>query len=428
MESTARILIYSNDRFGLGHLRRCMALAHGMVDRFENLSVLIVSGSPYIGRFDFASRVDFVRIPGVFRPVGGNYTPLNLHISLTQAMDIRASIIEQTATAFQPDIFLVDNIPLGLKGEIHRTLRFLKRRGTEIVLGVRDVINDLDYVAWEWGQPEFLSALTNIFDHIWIYGLSEMFEPFQALKLPKRVRGKITYTGYLKRKMPEEISATENFWEYRRKPYLFVTTGGGGDGEEMIDWVIKAYECDPKLPYYLLIAFGPFMERKIREGFLQRIQKLHRVDAITFEPQVERLLNGAAGVISMGGYNIFCEILSLDKRSIIVPRTCPGYQEFLLAPPEIRRETAQTLTNVEQDIRATFSEEGGLIRMLRNDGIRAPEQMAQAIRDLDSQPLPSQAAIPGLMNGLENVNDLVGKILERRRLANPPLRVEGGSG
>ena len=62
-----RILIYSHDSFGLGHLRRCRTIAHALVDRFADLKVLIVSGSPIIGSFDFKSRVDFVRIPVGFR-------------------------------------------------------------------------------------------------------------------------------------------------------------------------------------------------------------------------------------------------------------------------------------------------------------------------------------------------------------------------
>jgi len=36
-----------------------------LVDGDTSLSVLILSGSPIIGSFDFRSRVDFVRIPGV---------------------------------------------------------------------------------------------------------------------------------------------------------------------------------------------------------------------------------------------------------------------------------------------------------------------------------------------------------------------------
>ncbi|MAF47476.1 MAG: hypothetical protein CMM10_04375, partial [Rhodospirillaceae bacterium] len=49
----ARVLIYSHDSFGLGHLRRCRAIAHSLVGQHHKLSVLILSGSPIIGSFDF---------------------------------------------------------------------------------------------------------------------------------------------------------------------------------------------------------------------------------------------------------------------------------------------------------------------------------------------------------------------------------------
>ena len=63
--SGPRLLIYSHDTMGLGHLRRCRAIAHALVERNKDLSVLIISGSPIIGSFDFKARVDFVRVPGV---------------------------------------------------------------------------------------------------------------------------------------------------------------------------------------------------------------------------------------------------------------------------------------------------------------------------------------------------------------------------
>ena len=107
-----RILIYSHDSFGLGHLRRCRAIAHALVEHRSNLSVLILSGSPIIGSFDFRSRVDFVRVPGVIKLRNGEYTALNLHIGLQQTLAIRASIIRHTAEVFAPHLFLVDKEPL----------------------------------------------------------------------------------------------------------------------------------------------------------------------------------------------------------------------------------------------------------------------------------------------------------------------------
>ena len=39
----------------------------------------------------------------------------------------------------------------------------------------------------------------------------------------------------------------------------------------------------------------------------------------------------AAGVVAMGGYNTFCEILSFDKKALIVPRTRPRLEQFIRA-------------------------------------------------------------------------------------------------
>ena len=44
--SPYRVLIYSHDSFGLGHLRRCRTIAHSLVAQHKKLNVLILSGSP----------------------------------------------------------------------------------------------------------------------------------------------------------------------------------------------------------------------------------------------------------------------------------------------------------------------------------------------------------------------------------------------
>ncbi len=85
-----RVLIYSHDSFGLGHLRRCREIAHILTEAQRSLSVLILSGSPIIGSFDFRSRVDFVRVPGVIKLRNGDYTSLALHIDVEHTMALRA--------------------------------------------------------------------------------------------------------------------------------------------------------------------------------------------------------------------------------------------------------------------------------------------------------------------------------------------------
>ncbi|HTM61664.1 MAG TPA: glycosyltransferase [Burkholderiales bacterium] len=385
-----RILIYSHDTFGLGHLRRCRTIAHALVERYKQLSVLILSGSPIIGSFDFRSRVDFVRVPGVIKLRNGDYTPLNLHIDIAETLSMRASIIQHTAEMFDPDIFIVDKEPVGLRGEVLPTLKALKRRGTRLVLGLRDVMDEPRLLEPEWQRKKALPALRELYDEIWVYGLPQICDPLEGIALPPRVRQKMVYTGYLHREVPHH-GMPEGMPEITDRPYLLVTTGGGGDGEALIDWVLRAYEHDPLLPYPALLVLGPFMPSERQTEFMERASKLKRVDAITFHKQMERLVAGAAGVVAMGGYNTFCEVISLDKRALIVPRTEP---------------------RLEQHIRASRAAQIGLVSMLSDDGNYDPAVMAAALRALPRQNRPSEVVVPGLLEGLTNVSRLVAPWIE----------------
>jgi predicted glycosyltransferase len=389
---SGRVLIYSHDTFGLGHLRRCRTIAHSLVERFKNLSVLILSGSPIIGSFDFRSRVDFVRIPGVVKLRNGEYTPLNLHIDIEQMLKMRASIIRHTAEMFEPDIFIVDKEPLGMRGEVLETLEILKKKGTRLVLGLRDVMDEPRLLVPEWKRKNVVPALRDLYDEIWIYGLPQMCDPLAGVALPASVKKKVIYTGYLHREV-SSAGAPPRLPEICRKPYILVTTGGGGDGESLIDWVLKAYEHDPLLPYPALLVLGPFMQPERQAEFMERAARLRRVDAITFHNHLEALVAGAAGVVAMGGYNTFCEILSLNKRALIVPRTTPRLEQF------IRAEAADRL---------------GLVRMLEDDGCYDPQAMATALRALPRQQPPSDVVVPGLLEGLTNVARRVAPWIESK--------------
>ena len=155
----ARVLMYSHDSFGLGHLRRCREIAHSLVESTSQLSVLILSGSPIIGNFDFRTRVDFVRIPGVIKLRNGDYTSLSLHLNIEETLELRESIIRHTADTFDPDLFIVDKEPWGLRGEVKPTMEMLKERNTPIVLGLRDVMDEPAALAPEWERKNVLPAL-----------------------------------------------------------------------------------------------------------------------------------------------------------------------------------------------------------------------------------------------------------------------------
>ncbi|MGF1562186.1 MAG: glycosyltransferase family protein [Geminicoccaceae bacterium] len=401
MTAPARLLIYSHDSFGLGHLRRCRTIAHALVDVYRDLSVLILSGSPIIGSFDFRSRVDFVRVPGVIKLRNGDYTPLQLHIDIDHTLAIRSSIIRHTADVFAPHMFLVDKEPLGLRGEVEDTLRLLKSRGCRLVLGLRDVMDEPSTLVDEWRRKDVWPALRDLYDDIWVYGLPEIFNPVAEIPGMFSIADKIAYTGYLERDLPLMPEGVIEH-DLPHEPYILVTAGGGGDGADVVEAVIRAYEHDPAIPWQALIAFGPFMPLEDRLRFQERVHHLRQVDAITFEARFERLVESAAGVIAMGGYNTFCEILSFGKPALIMPRSVPRREQLL------RTERAAKL---------------GLVRMLPEDDANNPATMAAHLRDLPNWPAPDQSKVPGLLGGLPRIAELSRPYFD---LVRPRLRSQHG--
>ena len=388
-----RVLIYSHDSFGLGHLRRCRAIAHSLVEADSSLSVLILSGSPIIGSFDFRSRVDFVRVPGVIKLRNGEYVSLNVHIDVEETLAMRSSIIRHTADIFDPDLLIVDKEPLGLRGEVRQTLDLLRDRGTALILGLRDVMDDPSALESEWARKNAVPALSEYYDEIWVYGLPQICDPLAGIELPASVRRRMVYTGYLRRQIGEGAA---NF-EARGLDdgdFLLVTAGGGGDGDELVDWVLAAYEHDPGTLPSTLIVFGPFMVPERQAAYNLRAARLPKVRAITFDSRLEALMARAAGVVAMGGYNTFCEILSFDKPALILPRTVPRLEQF---------------------IRAQRAAELGLVAMLADDQARDPARMAAALLQLMQQAPPSSVVIPGLLDGMASVNRLAQKWLRRDR-------------
>jgi len=162
----------------------------------------------------------------------------------------------------------------------------------------------------------------------------------------------------------------------------------------MIDWVLAAYEHDPGALPPALVVFGPFMTPDQQAGFSARAATLPKVRAITFDVRPRTWMARAAGVVAMGGYNTFCEILSFDKPALIVPRTTP---------------------RLEQAIRARRAAELGLVSVLEDDYERDPGIMAAAVDAIAA----AEAAVLGgdsrLLDGMASVNRLTRQWLDYDR-------------
>jgi predicted glycosyltransferase len=371
--SIYNILMYSHDTYGLGHLRRTMAIAEHL--RQHGVNILILTGSPLVGRYETPDGVDFVRIPGMIKKTNEEYQPLSIKINARHALNIRRNIIVATAKAFQPHLFIVDKAPMGLRREVIPTLKWLKRRlpRTRTILGLRDIMDDAVSTSREWQEKGVYDVLDKYYSEIWVYGDQTIYDPVVEYAIPESISCKMIFTGYIPRYVPARQAMAQTRREERLRPdekLVVVTTGGGGDGYPLMDAYLHMLEEGGGPPHQVIFVSGPFMARPEREEVARRAARLH-ARFYHFYRRMETLISLADVVVTMGGYNTTCEILSLGKPSLVVPREVP---------------------RLEQRIRAEVLSQRGLIEFLPWDNL-SPRILREKLTRLLDNPAPYQEAM-----------------------------------
>ena len=326
--------MYSHDTYGLGHIRRTMAIASHLLG--PRINILILTGSPIAGRFSFADQIDFVRIPGMIKKTNDEYLPLSIKINPRHALDIRKNIITATAKTFQPHLFIVDKEPLGLKKEVLPTLQWLRRcrPDTRSILGLRDIMDDAATVKKDWREKKVYEHLEKLYSEIWIYGIQDFYDSIEEYDISAAISRKIYFTGYIPRKIPGKDAVNKIKKELGLKnseKLVVVTTGGGGDGYRVMDTYLATLESFAgNAPFKSVLITGPFMPKQERNDVFKRARRLG-VRTYHFYRQMEKIFSAADIVVSMGGYNTLCEILGQGTISLVIPRETPRQEQIIRA-------------------------------------------------------------------------------------------------
>ena len=389
--STYNILMYSHDTYGLGHIRRTMAIASHLLG--PRVNILILTGSPIAGRFSFPDQIDFVRIPGMIKKTNEEYQPLSIRINARHALDIRKNIITATAKTFQPHLFIVDKEPLGLKKEVLPALQWLKRcrPETRAILGLRDIMDDAETVKRDWQAKRVYQILEELYSEIWIYGNQEFFDPIKEYDISPSVSRKMHFTGYIPRKIPTKESIRNIRKEHGVKEdekLVVVTTGGGGDGYTVMHTYLSMLESfSGPLPFKSVLITGPFMPKQERKMVSRRARRLG-VRNYHFFRQMEKLLAAADLAVCMGGYNTLCEILSQKTISLIIPREIPRKEQLIRAQAFSRHGLVDyipwnnfTPDILKQKVLALLEKPAPLCEAVADFQLTGIETMQQRLRD-----------------------------------------------
>jgi predicted glycosyltransferase len=89
-----RIVFYSHNGFGLGHVRRNYLLARALNDADPSLEILLITGSPFPLEPALSEQIDYVRLPSLLRVDSNEWMPKQF--PATETLDLcrlRSAII-----------------------------------------------------------------------------------------------------------------------------------------------------------------------------------------------------------------------------------------------------------------------------------------------------------------------------------------------
>ena len=342
-----RVILYSHDSWGLGHLRRSLAIATAITGRFANTDVLIVTGSPCATQFDLPDRCDVLKLPAVSKDLQGRYIPRTMLGNVSRTIEIRRRLILEAYHAFDPHVVIVDHQLTGLLGEALSMLREARSQDKIVIYGMRDVLDSPEAVAKAWDSDDHRWALANAYDRICVYGVPRVFDPRMQYKMLEPFRDKIEFTGYVA--APLNVTKRHPFPFLRKK--VLVTMGGGEDGKEGVDTYIQMLKAKP-VTWDSHIVTGPLMDAEQVRRFKHEIYRLGMADQVRisrFCAYLPRLLQESDAVVSMAGYNSCAEIIQSRVPAILLPRLNPRKEQLIRAEQLERMGLARCITNADPE-------------------------------------------------------------------------------
>jgi predicted glycosyltransferase len=330
--SSPRIITYSQDGLGLGHMRRTHSIVSQLLKLRPETSVLTLSDSPLGQFFTPAPNHDYLKLPSIVKDGPGKWRASNLTMPFEAVSALRQEIIYQTVMNFRPHILFVDHMPHGAMGELLPTLAALRKGGayTQIVLGLRDILDAPQVVQTRWQVEGAYDAIEAYYDQVLVYGMRELFDLAEQYRFSPTVADRLHYCGYVTPPPQRYATAALRAKLLPRNSHaklIVAMAGGGADAYPMMRSLLDAMPLIGQSQRAVAVLItGPFMPAEQRQDLQTRACGLP-VRILTAVDDPHRYLQAADLVVAMAGYNTSVEILQSGKRALIIPRRGPSAEQ-----------------------------------------------------------------------------------------------------
>jgi predicted glycosyltransferase len=332
VSSDRRVLLYSHDGCGLGHLRRQLTIAAAVVQQSPGTAVLVATGVDDVGPFAVPPAVDVLKLPGLRKVANDEYVARHLALRPDDTAELRAGLLEAAVCHFRPSVLVADKHPLGPGSELLPALEQLRANGGRAVLGARDVLDDPAVVAAEWQAEHLIEAFERYYDGALLYGTPDLLDPVGEAGIPLPVLRRGSWCGHVLAPPAPDAAPPVDLARDGR-PVVMACAGGGEDGGRLLRAFIDASRS---VPWKAVVVTGPLApagdRHAVETAATEAGVDLHREvsDLRSWFPHVDAL-------VSMGGYNTLVEAAAAACPVVCVPRRQPRREQLIRARAFARR-------------------------------------------------------------------------------------------
>ena len=420
-----RIMIYSHDTFGLGNIRRMLSIAEFIAAGREDYSILLMTGSPMLHAFRISQKIDYIKLPSLQRDIEGNYGVCSLALSMDEMIAIRSNIILTTVKDYQPDVLIVDKKPLGICAELQPAMEYLNRsentRHVRILLLLRDILDSSEVTREIWKKRGYYDAIEQYYDRVLVVGQSEIFDLTKEYAFPPAAQNKLEYCGYIRREagLKSRQAVRSELGISDQHKLVFVTPGGGKDGFRLIINYLMGIDRYKNDSVYSLILCGPEMLEEHVVTIKALAHGKPRCLIRSFTDDLMSYMAAADVVVSMFGYNTACEILTLAKPAVVVPRIHPVREQWIRAKCLAELGLVKIIHPELLDAESLHQAIDALL--FQGERLRMPEQQM----NLNALPVIKRIIADEIDIQNQLINISTGAIETLSRLNHPPIEFDG---
>ncbi len=324
-----RVLVYTHNSIGLGHVFRTLAVITGIRKWRPDIDFMVISGTS-VPHVLMRQGIEVVKLPGVKKAVEETGCPLKPRylrsLQIDEILRFRRTIIREAHAFFRPDVVMIEHYLAGLSGEIAPLLMEKKAcqnspKDFALVHLSRGIMGN-DFFLQQGPDAPHALPVPPVYDFFYVFD-----DP--ASEIAKGIADGTPQTGhpvrYLGRiadksiaELPERDAIIKRF-RLADKPIILLYLSRHGKIAAIGRCLMTAIEqAGLDRNFQVIMVADPYLNPEIIEDLKNDI-RFKQVRFLPFFYPLIDLIHASDIVICRAGYNVINEILLTDTKALVIP-------------------------------------------------------------------------------------------------------------